>query len=74
MHYVKYRLYTMFTVSGLQIPGGWGIHTPPPPIILILPIAQHAPIFFSNVSNRKDFGGRNMQGGGNFLGIKKFEQ
>ena len=45
-----------------------------PPIILILPIAQHAPIFFSNGSNGKDFGGRNMQGGGNFLGIKEFEQ
>ena len=71
----------MFTVSGLQIPGGWGIHTPPPqyltsipPIILILPIAQHAPIFFSDGFNGKDFGGRNMQGGGNFLGIKEFEQ
>ena len=45
-----------------------------PLIILILPIAQHAPIFFSDGSNGKDFGGRNMQGGGNFLGIKEFEQ
>ena len=69
----------MFTVSGLQILGGWGYIHPPifdlhPPNNFDLPIAQHAPIFFSDGSNRKDFGGCNIQGGGNFLGIKEFEQ
>ena len=69
----------MFTVSGCKSRGDGEIHTPQyltsiPPIILILPIAQHAPIFFSDGSNRKYFGGRKMQGGVIFLGIKEFEQ
>ena len=55
--------------------------TYPPPIFDLHPPTNFdfahcsaCPIFFSDGSNGKDFGGRNMQGGGNFLGIKEFEQ